>query len=289
MTLRSGLTLAIILAGTSATAAQERSGLRGQKTIFGEWFQPGAPAGEKTPLASDRPDFTESSTNVGRGRLQIEMGYTYFYDRNNGVTTQDHTYPELLLRYGIFADWLELRIGHSFGQTSTDSLLESTDIAGAQDLYLGLGVALFEQRGIFPELKVNFQAFVPAGSRDVTAGEMLPGVNVLYGWDVIEDKWTVGASSQINRRANDVGGFYLEAAQSLTNGIGITEKLGYFAETFAFWPSGSHDPGIGPEYYFDSGFTYLFRENIQFDIRAGVGLNRHATDFFTGAGLVMRY
>src|SRR5690606_21949136 len=34
------------------------------------------------PLASDRPDFTEASTTVGRGVVQLEMGYTYVEDRD---------------------------------------------------------------------------------------------------------------------------------------------------------------------------------------------------------------
>ncbi len=289
MGVRIALSLTILLVASASAWTQENDAPSGSKTIFGKWFQPGAPGGEETPLATDRPDFTESSTNVGRGKLQVEMGYTYFRDRQGGVTQQDHTVPELLLRYGIFADWLELRIGHTFGQTQVDSLLQSSGDGGGQDLYLGIGVALMEQRGILPELKFNLQTFVPVGADVYTAREMLPGINVLYGWDIIEDKWTLGASTGFNRRANDLNGFYLEAAQSVTTGISLTEKLGMFIESFAFFPDGARDPSIGPEYYADSGFSYLLRKNLQLDIRAGVGLNRHATDFFTGAGLAFRY
>src|SRR5688500_11339184 len=40
----------------------------------------GGPPGRDEPLASDRPDFTEASTTVGRGVCQLEMGYTYIHD-----------------------------------------------------------------------------------------------------------------------------------------------------------------------------------------------------------------
>src|SRR4051812_29697256 len=32
------------------------------------------------PLDADRPDFTEATTTVGLGRVQLETGYTYFRD-----------------------------------------------------------------------------------------------------------------------------------------------------------------------------------------------------------------
>src|SRR4051812_40814645 len=32
---------------------------------------------EEEPLASDRPDFTEASSTVGKGRVQLEAGYTF--------------------------------------------------------------------------------------------------------------------------------------------------------------------------------------------------------------------
>lgn len=57
-------------------------------------------------LVTDRPDFTEASSVVGLGVLQIESGYTYTHDTAGTVRTQEHSYPEMLFRYGIFANWL---------------------------------------------------------------------------------------------------------------------------------------------------------------------------------------
>ena len=42
-------------------------------------------------------------------------------------------------------------------------------------------------------------------------------------------------------------------------------------------------------YFADGGFTYLVTNNFQLDIRVGVGLNKHADDYFTGAGFAVRY
>ena len=71
----------------------------------------GGPAGWDEPLQSDRPDFTEASTTVGRGVRQLEMGYTYLRDDAAGSTTSAHSFPEFLFRVGVLTDWLELRVG----------------------------------------------------------------------------------------------------------------------------------------------------------------------------------
>ena len=43
------------------------------------------------------------------------------------------------------------------------------------------------------------------------------------------------------------------------------------------------------EHYFDGGFTYRVSNNLQLDVRGGVGLNEAAADYFTGAGAVVRF
>ena len=44
-----------------------------------------------------------------------------------------------------------------------------------------------------------------------------------------------------------------------------------------------------PQNYLNGGFTYLINDDMQWDIRAGVGLNEAADDFFVGSGLSVRY
>src|SRR6188508_1634764 len=53
----------------------------------------GGPPGRDEPLASDRPDFTEASTTVGRGVVQLESGYTYTHDDDGTNRTNSHSFP----------------------------------------------------------------------------------------------------------------------------------------------------------------------------------------------------
>jgi hypothetical protein len=43
------------------------------------------------------------------------------------------------------------------------------------------------------------------------------------------------------------------------------------------------------EHYFNGGFSLRLTNDIQWDFRAGVGLNDAADDFFTGTGLSVRF
>lgn len=239
---------------------------------------------EPNEIAADRPDFTESSTTVGKGKIQLESGYTLSRNRDTGERN-GHSYPEALLRIGLFADWFELRIGQNYSSTN----LTATSTDGLEDLYLGVKLALTEQKKFFPETAFVIQATVPTGPDNITAGKTLPGVNFLFGWDVIPDQLTMAGSVQGNAAVTDAGNSYLELAQSFTMGYSMTRKLGCYLEVFGKEPFSANVPDIGPEYYLDGGFTYKFTPNFQYDVRAGVGLNRYSDDYFIGTGFAVRY
>lgn len=239
---------------------------------------------EDRPLESDRPDFTEASSCVGYRRVQLEAGYTFLLD-NSAVDTTAHSFPETLLRIGMFAEWFEARIGWNYGVNLTRENIVSSVFDGGQDLYVGAKIALTEQDGWRPETAIMPQMNLPTGHADLTSGEVEPGINFLYGWD-ITDVLAAGGSTQANRGLDDADVWFAELAQSFTLNYTLTDKLGGYTEWFAFFPSGA--AVALPQYYFDGGFTYRVHNNLQLDLRAGVGLNEAADDFFAGSGVVFR-
>jgi hypothetical protein len=245
----------------------------------------GGPPSLDEPLASDRPDFTEASCTVGRGVTQLEMGYTYFRNHDGLDESQSHSYPELLLRAGMLAEWFELRVGWTFssGYEAFDVLTRST--SGSDDLYTGVKLGLTPQQGIWPEMALMPQASIPLGS-NVSAGEVLPGMNWLYGWDVT-DWFSAAGSTQINMAVDDDSlDKFLEFAQSWTFGYSLAESLGAYTEWFAIVPSGAET--IQTEHYFNAGLTYRITNDLQLDFRIGKGVSSNAIDYFAGTGLVVR-
>ena len=73
-------------------------------------------------------------------------------------------------------------------------------------------------------------------------------------------------------------------------GVGLTERLGAFAELFGAEPLDS-PPGEPSDSAVsaDAGLTWLVRPNVQLDLSAGGGLTDATEDWFVGAGISVRW
>ena len=236
------------------------------------------------PLVADRPDFTEGTSTVGAGVLHIEFGYTLGLLRGDVASVQSHSLGEPLLRFGLFADWLELRVAANPVAQRTTIDGSSNGDTGFEDLYLGIKLALSDQKGIIPALAVLGQTTLPTGNDAFSGGQAIPGVNLLYSWD-LSGRFSLAASTQGNRGGEADDGT-LEWAQSLSAGFGLGARHGLFAEWFAIFQGDGEEPRA--EHYFNAGLTGLITDDLQWDIRAGAGLNDPAEDLFLGTGLSVR-
>jgi hypothetical protein len=271
----------------STVAAEGENGARGtlMQWSYGTSFEGGPDVYE--PLVTDRPDFTEASVTVGRGVVQLETGYTYIYDSEGGDSTSSHSFPESLLRIGMFAEWFEWRVDWNYGVENTNIAGDEDSADGAEDLGLGIKLALTPQECLLPETAIIFQMSVPTGSSGFSSDEVLPGFNYLYGWD-INDDWATGGSTGLNATTDDETlDSYMEFSQSWTVNYSWNDRVGSYTEWFMFAPT-SADTNK-PEQYFNGGCTVLINNDLQWDIRAGVGLNDAADDLFGGSGLSFRY
>jgi hypothetical protein len=275
--------------GTLSTISAQ--GLKDQRTLF-NWSGSdavGGPASMDEPLIGDRPDFTESSKTVGLGVKQVEMGYTYTFDAESQYEqTKSHSYPEMLWRVGIYADWLELRIAYNFGDVFEEVVERAPEsTSGGEDLYLGFKIALTPQDGILPETALVLQTTVASGDDVFSAGSALPGFNYIYSW-ALDNDWSLAGQTQWNRAMDaETTRPYSEFSQSLAIGKSFSEKLGGYYEWFCLIPDGADSAPV--EHYMDGGFTYLLHNNLQLDVRAGFGLNEESDDYFAGTGLIFRY
>ncbi len=234
------------------------------------------------PLVTDRPDFTEASSTVGLGVAQLEIGYTYTFDNDGTDQTINHSYAEPLLRVGILADWLELRVSQNVNTQKINGVEDS----GATDLYLGFKIALTPQEGWLPEMALIPQATVPTGSSDFGSDEFLPGLNWIYGWGINDFVSTAG-STQFNRALDETtADAYTEWAQSWTIAYTLSDRWGGYTEWYAFFPNSADTAQT--EHYFNGGFTFLVSDDVQWDIRAGTGLNDNSDDYLIGTGLSIR-
>lgn len=245
------------------------------------------------PIVTDRPDFTESAVTVPFGRVQLETGYTYTADDEDGVRTGDHVAPELLLRVGLVED-VELRVGW-LGWSATEFLFRETNDAGrrvdvkdhedgATDMSVGFKVHLLDQEGLVPDFGIIGELGLPIGTRTKTAGDVEPAVKLLWSYALTE---SLSLSGNVNFAVlQGEKGQFFQPANSVSLGYAWTDRWGTYVEYFGFYPN---DRDRDCAHYVNGGVTYLLTDNLQWDVRCGAGLNEEADDVFVGTGLSFRF
>ncbi|WP_022978477.1 transporter [Nevskia ramosa] len=254
--------------------AQDREDL--PASLF-SWAGRPATLGPLGDINTDRPDFTDASSTVGLGVLQLETGYTF----TKASGTESHSWGEPMIRYGVLANWIELRMA-----VAPVTERSTTTRSGIEDLSLGVKLTLMQQDGLLPGLAVVPQMTVPTGSAKFSADRVLPGINLLYGWD-LSDALSMDASTHLNLAVDDDAHSYTEWAQSLSLGLSLTENLSSFFEWYALFPVSSATASI--EHYLDVGLTCALSGDLQIDLRVGRGLNDASDDYFVGTGLAFRF
>jgi len=239
-------------------------------------------------LDPDRPHFPEASTTVGKDRAVLESGYTL---ANKGGALLSHSFPEALLRVGMFTDWFEFRIGQSFLHEEEKTGGVTNVRSGGQDLYLGMKLALTEQRNLFPAIAVIPQMMVPTGSNDLTANRVLPGLNVDMTWQIVKNFFSVEvliANNEVaGKYTDEIHASHFETATGITAALQITKKLEAFAEWDAIYQIDGADRG--PRHYAVGGLVYFITPDLEIDGRAGVGLNDRSNNLITGVGFAVRF
>jgi hypothetical protein len=229
-------------------------------------------------IITDRPDFTESTQTVPRGRVQLESGYTY----SRSGTTREHSFGELLVRVAA-GGRSEIRVGVNSYIVSHDGVTGRA--SGKDDVSLGFKVRLSEGGDGWgrPRVSLIGETAAPSGARAFREAKWQPGLKLLLGWDLSE---RLGLASNINYASASEGGQrFNQFGGSVSLGYAVNERTGVYAEVFGFRP-GSFK-GAGTE-FFNTGVTRLLHDDLQLDARVGVGLNR-GTDYFAGVGVSRRF
>jgi len=240
-------------------------------------------------IETDRPYFTKSASVVGRDTLQLETGYTFAHDSENGRQHTFHTFPEALLRVGAFAEWLEFRVGWTWLEHDTNT--NSRDQSGSSDPDVGIKIALAPQDAIMPETALLIDSNLPSTSLEISPStkDMAVGASLIYRWE-LGGGYEAGGSSEFRREFGYVWPYrdypFLQYSQSWILEKAFNDSVTGYGEWFMIVPD--HVARAETQHYLDGGVLYLLTENIQLDTSAGIGLTSEATDVFAGFGFSFR-
>ena len=256
----------------------------------GEGFEFEPEAEERERIETERHDFTQSTTVVGRGVTQVEFGYSFFQNSNEEEVEDSHTTPELMIRYGL-TDKLEFRIRYNqvwqFGEE---------DFEGSEDLQLNFKVRTTEQFNLRPESALEIGIGVPTGADDFSTDEVEFGLDYIYGWKLNPRVEFYGSSGFAT---NALGEFafrplvpadeeFMLYTQSFAIGAELTERCTVYSEFFGLFTDGFEDDEERPV-FFNVGLDFYLSDNFVLDVRGGTGVNDDADDLFFGMGGAFRF
>jgi len=250
-------------------------------------FLTGPAWADDEPIATDRPDFVESSDVVGKGRFQIETSLAWERDRAGGVKARLASTPTLL-RIGVGNTW-ELRF-------ETDGRLRlraeeagvTTRERGWSDL--AAGVKWHQRDGDeeagTPGLAWLLHVDMDSGSGAFRGQGLRPSLRFVAEWE-LAGGWSAGLMPGLYRDRDEDGRHFVGAMLAGVVGKSLTDQLRGFVE-LSGQQLASRRHG-GSVVTLDAGLAYLLERNLQLDMAVSHGINKNAPDLSWTVGLSARF
>jgi hypothetical protein len=266
---------------------------------FLEAVRPSAESRDENPfenrIETDRDAFTPTPKLIGPGRLGIESAYSFVNNRGIGET---HSFPELLVRYGLTRR-VELRLGWNYevgGESSSVSgAADVSDFVGSGELEAearslvrestlsyGVKVRITEQAGWLPETSAILVGQTPTGGpKNLTQA----AATYVVGWE-LPNRWKLDAAFRYATAAEE-GDRYQIWSPSTVLRIPVGDRVTAHAEYFGFYSQGRE--ANTRRHFLSGGASYLITPDLEIGVRGGPGLNDESPFWFVNAGFGWRF
>jgi hypothetical protein len=271
-------------AGTASTVGRMAACLITLATGF-SWTL--AIAADDDGIATDRPDFVESSSVVGKGVVQIETSLAHERDKRDGVKTTLRSTPTLL-RYGIVQDFeLRLESDGLLSQNVSGPAISARD-RGTADMSLGVKWHFAdgnETQGR-PALALLAHLDIDSGSAAFRGPGKVPSVRITSEWELADDA-SFGVMPGLAYAKDDgTGKRYWSGILAATYSRPLTGPVRGFVE-IAGQELRSKRYG-GNVVTFDTGITWALDRDTQLDLSINLGLNKNTPDRAMALGFSRR-
>ena len=225
------------------------------------------------PIATDRPDFVESSNTVGRGRVQLETSVAWERDHADGVEVETSSTPSLL-RVGVSERW-ELRL-ESDGWLRSRARAAGTaeTLRGGADVSVGAKYHLRDRDGA-PSMAWLLHADLPTGERAFRGHGVRPSLRFVAEWELPRDL-SLGVMPGVIRDDDGSGHDYTAGIFGIVLGKSWTPRFRTFVEVAAEQLARPRDGGNAVS--FDLGGAWLLSDDMQLDVAMSAGLSDAALD-----------
>jgi len=231
-----------------------------------------APQDWSDPIATDRPDFTESAYVVPEGMTQVETGLTYKRLQDSNETSV----PETLIRHAVVKNF-ELRLGtpawnitRSRGHTSTSF----------NDIYAGFKYGFEGSLSRYFDASIIPAVYIPAGNDG--GSSYTPEVKFCTASE-LTDVFSLSTMAYLRSDAND-GPREQIYQQTFSLGASLSDRWASFYEyIFETYNDGPFTSII------HSGLVYLVTPDVQLDMHLGRTVSSGYGEPFIAGGLSFRF
>ncbi|MDR6990824.1 transporter [Luteimonas sp. 3794] len=229
-------------------------------------------------IATDRPDFVESSLTVGHHRLQVETSVTW--ERDGDV--EGYATPTLF-RYGLGPNW-ELRLeSDGWQRINADG---EPRVSGLADVSLGVKHHLAGSGDGGASLAWLLHVDLPSGARALRGHGARPSLRFVAEWDLSESV-SAGLMPGVIWDDDGNGNRYAAGIFGAVVGKAWTDRSRSFVE-LALPQIASSDDG-GTSALINIGSAWLLSKDVQLDAVYSHSLNDRAPEHALGAGVSIRF
>jgi hypothetical protein len=278
----------ILVAGVSARAAEPRS-FADMVLLWPERdFAPETEEEREEFIETDRNSFTFAPFTPGAGRLIIESSYSYL---NIGHEGAKHSFPELVLRYGI-GDRLELRLGYNYetgraSQAGEGDIAANFGINAEQQILYGFKYAVTRQTpesGLMPHSAIFAQAHTPVGSVE---GQTQIRLGYVWGW-VLPNGWTLDQAVRFGTDREGHDGYNLWAPSTVLR-IPFGREKRWFTHVEYFGVMSQAKERDFSKQFIDTGLHYFIAPNFEVGSIVAFGINDQSHGVLVNVGSGIRF
>ena len=232
-----------------------------------------------SPIATDRPDITESAQITPVGWLQYEGGYQFGHSEEvmpGGAITDAHQIEEVL-RFGINRRF-EVRAVINANTERIDHPSTWNDPmrrTGVSPVTFGFKYNLIRESDVLPQttwLSHISNSWISAGDYASVYPKQIFHEQRLMLEKTLTSRLGIASNIGVAGGLNGSEGLINEGMFSLALGYDLGHNYGVYVEYFSEWYFAGTQFSATP--YFDGGFTRLLSNDLQLDIYAGFDLSQ---------------
>jgi hypothetical protein len=228
------------------------------------------------PISTNRPSISQGAGVIPKGTVQAEIGFSYNKDTPGTTEIKAHTYPDILLRFGLL-NRLELQLLGSIQDTVEHMPQRRRRVHGIGPVAVGFVGKILDEKKYIPNLAIIGTLTLPVGDKEFRPKHVDPLV-------------LLAASKKVSEKTSvTINGGYSWSGGKPTNhlilnpGTTLSDAVSVYIEV-----ARDKEKGQKAAYIADAGILWLIKNNLQLDLAVGRQLNDLATDFFVTTGISVR-